>query len=815
MRELFQRFRRFLRELRRRKVYRVAAAYVAVALGLWQAASIAAPALRLPSWTVPLVVVLTLLGFPVAVVLAWGWELTPEGVRRTASREDGEVRLEVPAGAREPGAPGDESRRGLLWRHSRAVTVGVAVGLLTVVSIGVWTAVQGPNVPPPAEEGRLGVAVFPFRSSGAPADLWVEGAPDLLTTALEGTAGLRVVDPWSLWRPLRSGTSAQATPPDRQRAASLARDAGAHRYLLGSVVQGTAGAHLTLRLYSIHREEPLETLRVDVRNPDDVGAAVRRAALDLLPVLSRDADGVGVGSELRFAVTDSPEALQAYLAAREAMRRGQFDSADVALDRALSVDSTFVLANVAAVSIKSWVDFLYGQPITGLTKYVERAESRAGDVKEPIRLRIQVARAQIETHGEECAESARQLIRRDTADLQAWSDLRHCHQVYGWQYGADLDDTRRAAGRVLELDSTFVPALVSRALMAVANGPADPTEPWLERLQALDSGAPVVEGMTLGLQAARADSAAFDSLASRVADAPTGVWVQVLRVLRTRWPDRSRLLLERRLESLGPADEAEIVWMEGIRGLLARGAVARVDSALEAGRFPNWRMMVNRWLATAALAGLGDREKARRAAGELRDFIPADSAVAYFERARVWQTGWAVAAVHALWGDTAVTKRWRETIGELPGGGTATDYRGSLQAELDARLALRRGDSASALGHAREAYRLWGIHASTTFESYPEPMTRLLLGLLHRRAGRSDSARSMFRSLVPPVTWMGFLTTRAWSELGRIALERNRPERAVAHLEPAVRYLEGGDREVVDPYLSRAREALAEARDDL
>lgn len=76
-----------IEELKRRKVFRVAVVYAGVGFVLAQAADIAFPALRLPEWTVTLVVVLVLLGFPLAIILAWAFEITPDGVVRTDERE--------------------------------------------------------------------------------------------------------------------------------------------------------------------------------------------------------------------------------------------------------------------------------------------------------------------------------------------------------------------------------------------------------------------------------------------------------------------------------------------------------------------------------------------------------------------------------------------------------------------------------------------------------------------------------------------------------------------------------------------------------
>ncbi|MBA3969405.1 MAG: protein kinase, partial [Gemmatimonadetes bacterium] len=70
-------------ELKRRHVFRVAVVYAAVAFVVVQVADIAFPALGMPDWTLALVIVLAALGFPIALVLAWAYDLTPEGVRRS------------------------------------------------------------------------------------------------------------------------------------------------------------------------------------------------------------------------------------------------------------------------------------------------------------------------------------------------------------------------------------------------------------------------------------------------------------------------------------------------------------------------------------------------------------------------------------------------------------------------------------------------------------------------------------------------------------------------------------------------------------
>src|SRR6266545_428651 len=73
----------FFEEVKRRKVYRVAAAYIIAAGGMIQLGSAAFPAWELPNWALRLVIVLLLVGFPIALILAWAFDVTPQGIRAT------------------------------------------------------------------------------------------------------------------------------------------------------------------------------------------------------------------------------------------------------------------------------------------------------------------------------------------------------------------------------------------------------------------------------------------------------------------------------------------------------------------------------------------------------------------------------------------------------------------------------------------------------------------------------------------------------------------------------------------------------------
>src|SRR5256884_3365864 len=106
----------FFAELQRRKVYRVAAAYIIAAGFIIQIGSAVFPAWELPNWTLRLVVVLLLIGFPIALILSWAYDVTAEGIRATPAVS----------------APGTHRRRNLILLVATGVIVSAAAGFFVL-----------------------------------------------------------------------------------------------------------------------------------------------------------------------------------------------------------------------------------------------------------------------------------------------------------------------------------------------------------------------------------------------------------------------------------------------------------------------------------------------------------------------------------------------------------------------------------------------------------------------------------------------------------------------------------------------------------
>ncbi|MGD8357188.1 MAG: hypothetical protein PVG42_03950, partial [Lysobacterales bacterium] len=110
---------KFWKELQQRKVIRVAVAYLVIGWVVVEVSSVLLPSLLLPDWTGRLVVALVALGFPVALVLAWVFDVSPEGLRRERPRTDSAERApDAQTGgvspATVPEAKAAESRRSIL-----------------------------------------------------------------------------------------------------------------------------------------------------------------------------------------------------------------------------------------------------------------------------------------------------------------------------------------------------------------------------------------------------------------------------------------------------------------------------------------------------------------------------------------------------------------------------------------------------------------------------------------------------------------------------------------------------------------------------
>src|SRR6188472_3179531 len=178
--------RNFLAELKRRHVYRVAIAYGVVAWLLIQVATQVFPFFEIPNWVVRLVVLLTVLGFPVALVIAWAFEMTPEGLKRNADI-----------------APNEYIPR---WSTRRFAALIVSIAILAAgvplfqLSRSKPTWLPWANAAPTLSQKSIAVLPLLNESGNSGDEYFSDGLSEELIAALAQIKGLKVIGRSSSFR---------------------------------------------------------------------------------------------------------------------------------------------------------------------------------------------------------------------------------------------------------------------------------------------------------------------------------------------------------------------------------------------------------------------------------------------------------------------------------------------------------------------------------------------------------------------------------------------------------------------------------------
>jgi TolB-like protein/Tfp pilus assembly protein PilF len=322
----------FFGELKRRNVYKVAVAYAVVAWLLLQAASIFFPAFDAPPWVMKVFIIFIIFGFPLALILSWAFEITPEGIKLESEIE-----------------PGKSIKR-RTGRKIVAITIALAVvaaGLFVYQMVGRdrWARRSdqtGESGRPPASAGSLpapnkSIAVLPFENLSRDPDnaYFCEGVQDEILTRLAKVADLKVI----------SRTSTQhfkSTPDNLSR---IAKQLGVTHVLEGSVQKASDQVRVNVQLINALTDAHLWADTYD-RKLTDIFAVETEIAKTIAETLQARL----TGSE-KIAITtkptENPEAHELYLKGRFFWNRRTAENLAKAADyfqQAIEKDPKYALA---------------------------------------------------------------------------------------------------------------------------------------------------------------------------------------------------------------------------------------------------------------------------------------------------------------------------------------------------------------------------------------------------------------------------------------------------------------------------------------
>src|SRR5438477_1556691 len=210
----------FFGELKRRNVYKVAVAYAVVGWVIAQIATQIFPFLEIPNWIVRLVIILIAIGFPIALVIAWAFEITPQGIERT------EVADTMPV------APGQKKHA---WMYVAIVGAVLSIGLFFLGRYGFRNATSSSSELP----GKS-IAVLPFDNLSRDPDnaYFAEGVQDEILTRLAKVADLKVIS--------RTSTQRFKSAPSDLR--EIAKQLGVMHIVEGSVQKANDQVRVNVQL---------------------------------------------------------------------------------------------------------------------------------------------------------------------------------------------------------------------------------------------------------------------------------------------------------------------------------------------------------------------------------------------------------------------------------------------------------------------------------------------------------------------------------------------------------------------------------------
>ena len=297
----------FFEELQRRKVYRVAAAYVVAAGFLIQMASASFPAWELPNWTLRLVIVLLLIGFPIAVILAWAYDITPQGIQGTPTR-------------------GRHRRRNLILLVGLAIIIPASASFF-LLPRAIWQKVD------------KSVAVLPFQniSSDPNNAYFAEGIQEEVLTRLAKIADLKVI----------SRTSTQGYQSESGNLTEIAKQLGVANILEGSVQKAGNQVRVNVHLVNVQTGSQLWAEMYD-RKLSDIFSVESEIAKRIAESLQAKLTG-REEQALAANPTNNPQAYDAYLRGLVFEARSNYagDAPFKAIefyDLAVQLDPNFALA---------------------------------------------------------------------------------------------------------------------------------------------------------------------------------------------------------------------------------------------------------------------------------------------------------------------------------------------------------------------------------------------------------------------------------------------------------------------------------------
>ena len=329
------RLSRFWEELKRRKVIKVIAMYAATAFIIIEAGDIMLPRLGLPDWTVTFIIILLIIGFPIAIIFSWIFDITPEGLKKT---EPVEAKSEVDSTSL-------PSKRTL--KPSDAIITVLIVIVLVLIYPKVFKHDKFKGIR--NEDGRISIAIMPFENLSGDTlyNVWQGGFQNLLITTLSNSEELLVRQYQAIYNILegkRNISYASLTP---SLASEVALKLETRTFIIGNILKARKKIRVNAQLINAETEEIYKTYQVDGNTEDDIFdmadslSGMIKNYLEIKKLVEQYDSPALHGS-----FTNSSEAFQYYIHGYDACWGFDLQAAAEWLSKAIEADSNFISAYI-------------------------------------------------------------------------------------------------------------------------------------------------------------------------------------------------------------------------------------------------------------------------------------------------------------------------------------------------------------------------------------------------------------------------------------------------------------------------------------
>ena len=325
----------FFAELKRRNVYKVAVAYAVVGWLLVQIATQVFPFFEIPNWAVRLIVLAIVIGFPIALIVAWAFELTPQGLKRT---EDVDLAAQG-------------SRKSHTWIYVVIVGAAFSVGLIFIGRYTARNAVSAARTEAATASivPQKSIAVLPFEnlSDDKGAAYFADGIQDEILTKLASIADLKVIS--------RTSTAKYKSKPEDLK--TVSQQLGVATVLEGSVQKAADKVRVNVQLIDARADSHLWAKSYD-RDIKDVFAVESEVAQEIADSLQARLSPAEANT-LATAPTKNTAAYDLFLkgefeqrVANTSLKAESFDQATAWYQQAIALDPNFPLAYARLVECR-------------------------------------------------------------------------------------------------------------------------------------------------------------------------------------------------------------------------------------------------------------------------------------------------------------------------------------------------------------------------------------------------------------------------------------------------------------------------------